>query len=627
MSSHDPRSVDERIARLEALVDDLQRQLAARPLPSADAAAAGPHPAAPYPPAPHPQQPYPQAPYPPGPYPQAQYPGAPYPQTPYPQTPYPQTPYAGAAAAAQPPHGARAPSEWSLPKFEWDGQLWLNRLGIGLVLLGTGLLFRYSIEQGWLTPAVRVAFGAALGAVLFAFGLRIDRRQRFGAVLLGGGIATWYITGWAAFNLYGLVGYLAAFLGMVAITVLAFGFALGRDAPALAVLGAVGGLGTPLLLGVSYGTPRGFALYTCLILAWTAAVFLRRGWKGLLWTAIGLAWPLLFVYARHLPPEPQTAPGDRWIVLLAAVFAWAVLGVAPLARRVVLLRRAGGHQRHWKHLETAHWYLLTLVPPASALAVAAAVWNPQPETWGWWTLAVAAGYVLAGWGLYRPDHRIARAAFFTASALVSAGCVAAFGGNALLLALAAQALALHWLAGRGGGPAIRWMAHRVFIVAAGWMLFRLVQNGDTSFGRVSADFAVLVVGVLASYLFHPRRWVLGYRYFVLVGLMGWLWREFAPFDGGQGLATISWGVLGLSLLIYGLRSGHPLLERTGIAVLFAVVAKLFLVDLAALQPLFRVLLFLGFGAVFLVLSYSLQAWWRDARPSADDGARPRPAPR
>lgn len=578
----DPRALEERIERLERQVGDLQRELAARSSSSADALARsyaapasvgvpstvdapGPH---------HPAQP----------------------------------------ARTQPTRGL------GLPKLEWDGQLWLNRLGIGLVLLGTGLLFRYSIEMGWLTPAVRVGFGAAVGAVLFALGLRLDTRQRYGAVLLGGGVATWYTTGWAAFNLYGLVGYVAAFVGMVAITVVAFGMALRRDAPALGVLGAVGGLGTPLLLGVSYGTPRGFALYTCLILAWTAGVFLYRGWRWVLWTAQVLAWALLFVYARHLPPPPQTATADRWIVQLAAVFAWVALGALPVARRVALLRRAGGHERHWPHLEVAHWYALVLAPPHAALAVAAAVWNPQPVTWGYWTLALSAAYVLAGWALYRPDHRIARAVLFTASMLVSFGCLAAFGGNALLLAFAGQTLALHWLAGRGGGPSIRWMAHKVFIAAAAWMLYRLTQTGDTSAPRVLADLAVLAVGLISSFLFRSRRAVLGYRFFVHVGLMGWLWRGLAPYEGGEGLATIAWGAYGLALLLVGLRRRVPLLEKTAIATLLAVVAKLFIVDLSALHPLFRVLLFLGFGAVFLFLSYALQAWWKDAREHAGGGA-------
>ncbi|HYH80492.1 MAG TPA: DUF2339 domain-containing protein [Longimicrobium sp.] len=591
----DPRALEERIERLERLVGDLQRELTARP------AAAEPMPQ----PMQSMQPQSTQMPY-----------GAPYPQHPQ-QHPHPQYPH-------HPQQQGRPRSRGlGLPKIEWDGQLWLNRLGIGLVLLGTGLLFRYSIEMGWLTPAVRVGFGAALGAVLFALGLRLDTRERYGAVLLGGGVATWYTTGWAAFNLYGLVGYLAAFVGMLAITVVAFGMALKRDAPALGVLGAVGGLGTPLLLGVSYGTPRGFALYTCLILAWTAGVFLYRGWRAVLWTAQALGWVLLFIYARHLPPAPQTGSADRWIVQLAAVFAWVALGALPVARRVEMLRRAGSHERHWKHLEVAHWYALVLVPPAAALAVAAAVWHPQPETWGYGALALSAAYTLAGWALYRPDHRIARAVFFTASVLVSVGCLASFGGNALLLAFAGQALALHWLAGRGGGPSIRWMAHKVFIAAAAWMLFRLMQPADVSAPRVLADLAVLAVGLISSYLFRSRRAVLAYRLFVHVGTMGWLWRQLAPYDGGEGMATIAWGAYGLALLLVALRRHLPLLEKIAIATLLAVVAKLFLVDLSALHPLFRVLLFLGFGAVFLFLSYALQAWWKDAREHAR-GASPAP---
>ena len=509
-------------------------------------------------------------------------------------------------------------------RVSWDSQLWLNRLGIVLVLLGIALLFRYSIEQGWLTPGVRVAFGAVAGALLLAAGMRLDDRRGFGAVLSGGGIAAWYISGWAAFHLYGLVGYLAAFAGMMAITGLAFGMALRRGSPALAILGAAGGLGTPLILGVSYGTPRGFALYTCLVLAWLAAVHLYRGWRSVLWTAAAGGWLLLFFYARNVPLAPQRGGADAWAVQAATVFAWLVLGALPLAKRVTDHRRVG-HERHWQHAETAHWYALALVPPLAALVTSAQIWHPQPETWGWWVLAVAAGYAAAAWALYRPDHRIARALAFTASLLLSVGCVAALSGDALLVTLAAQAVALHWLAGHGGGPSLRWMAHKVFIAAAAWMLYRLVESGDIDAPRVLADLAVVAAGLACSFLVRSRRSALAYRYFAHAALLGWVWRELAPLRGGEGFATIAWCAYGLGLMLVGLRRGWPLLERTAVVTLLLVVAKLFLVDLAALHALFRVLLFLGFGTVFLVLSYSLQGWWKREHPG-DGQARPTPLP-
>jgi uncharacterized membrane protein len=48
----------------------------------------------------------------------------------------------------------------------------------------------------------------------------------------------------------------------------------------------------------------------------------------------------------------------------------------------------------------------------------------------------------------------------------------------------------------------------------------------------------------------------------------------------------------------------------GMGTLLLVVAKLLLVDLINLDAVWRILLFLGFGGVFLILSYYLQALWR-----------------
>jgi len=70
------------------------------------------------------------------------------------------------------------------------------------------------------------------------------------------------------------------------------------------------------------------------------------------------------------------------------------------------------------------------------------------------------------------------------------------------------------------------------------------------------------------------------------------------------------------MFVAGLRRDHTYLIRGGVATLFLVVAKLFLWDLAALDPLWRVLLFLGFGGLFLLLSYHLRNLW-NPREDAD----------
>ncbi len=525
---------------------------------------------------------------------------------------------AGAApvAPAEPRHRRRGPAKVVADELRgrWDGQLWLNRFGIGLLLLGVALLFRYSIDMGWLTPAVRVGFGAAVGAVLLFAGLRIGERRRWASVLVGGGIATFYLTGFAAFHLYGLIGYALAFALMVGITVLAYGLALAKGEPVLAILGALGGLGTPLILGLSYGSPRGFALYTCLILAWTAALHLYRGWRSVLWTSLAGGWLLLVLYGYDATEELRTVAANPGTLTAAAACGWGVTGLRPLARRVVSHHApAAHHERHWRHLQSLHWYGLGVLPPHLALVVAGIVLRPATETWGAWVLAAAAAYAAAAWLLRREDPRIARVVLFTSSLLVSVGLVAALDGAALLAALGLQFLAMHWLGKHGGGLALKSAAHKVFLAAAAWVAFRLAAGLDVRTVKAGADVVVIAGAFASSYLLRTRASVLAYRYFAHAALLGWMWRELATFQGGEGYATVAWGAYGLGLLLYAMYRGYPLLEKVAVVTLAAMVAKLFLVDLAALEALYRVLLFLGLGTVFLVLSYWLQGWWKPGR--------------
>ena len=513
-------------------------------------------------------------------------------------------PQAAAVLAAPPVRRAQAPA---LP-MEWDGQLWLNRLGIGLLLLGVALLFRYSIDMGWTTPGVRVAFGATIGAVLLAAGLHMGEKRRFGSVLVGGGIAVFYIVGWAAFVLYSLVGYTAAFVGMVAVTALAFGLALKKDEPPLGVLGSIGGLGTPLLLGLSYGTPRTFALYTCIIVGWTAALHLKRSWRWVLWTTLAFGWVLLCRYAYHVAASDRLVAADAWVLQAAGLFAWLCTGVLPLAVR---FRRPQGREARWTDLDTAHWYGVALIPPGAAILLTAVLWTLPPVRWGGVAAVAASLYGAAALYLWNRDARLARVLVLASSVMLTFGMLGALKGNAVLAGLALQAVGLHLLAGRAqGGIGLRWAAHKAYTVAGIWLLCRLVADTGAGLGNVATAVVVLACGLGASYLVRVRTEILCYRYFVHVALLGFLWRELARVDGGEGFATVAWGAYALALLLFGMSRARPLVEKTALATLLVIVAKLFLVDLAALEAIYRILLFLGFGAVFLFFSYALQTWRR-----------------
>src|SRR5438552_2875339 len=106
----------------------------------------------------------------------------------------------------QPPLGPSAHENVTLrvPPVDFDvvrsSEWWLNKIGIGLLLLGLGFLFKYAVDKGWLTEQVRIGFGLALGSVLLGLGLRLHKKYKpFSQVLLGGSIACYYITGYAAY--------------------------------------------------------------------------------------------------------------------------------------------------------------------------------------------------------------------------------------------------------------------------------------------------------------------------------------------------------------------------------------------------------------------------------------------
>ena len=70
----------------------------------------------------------------------------------------------------------------------------------------------------------------------------------FGQGLIGGGIATLYFSVFAAVNFYHLIGIAPGFALMVAVTCVAGWIAVRFDSILVAVLGILGGYGTPVML-------------------------------------------------------------------------------------------------------------------------------------------------------------------------------------------------------------------------------------------------------------------------------------------------------------------------------------------------------------------------------------------
>ena len=277
-----------------------------------------------------------------------------------------------------------------------NSESWLKIVGIGLLLFGVGFLFKFSVEQGWLTERVRIGFGLALGTGLLVTGIRLQADRRpFSQVLLGGGVATYYITGFAAYQLYALLAHPVAFAFMGAVTLFAFFLALRQQAAILSVVGAVGGLGTPFLLYTDAGTVPGLVGYTCLVLGGATAIYLYRGWRSLLWTSFVGGWAV-FLVGIH---EGDLSDPDRGALQAGLLFAWMVFWAVPVIRGVL----TGRNPARWavpalgvgpvaiRKLAIGHTHLLSAPGPLLALGSTGLVWSLSAEQTGW----LAAGGALA----------------------------------------------------------------------------------------------------------------------------------------------------------------------------------------------------------------------------------------
>jgi uncharacterized membrane protein len=217
-----------------------------------------------------------------------------------------------------------ATTAWSI---DWENLVGIKLFswiaGIALVLAAV-FLFKYSVEHGWLRPAVRAAFGFITGiGLLVACELRIARNYRFTANAMdGAGIAILYATLFALHGRWHLWPAAAAFFGMLLVTAAAVFLSTRRDSIFIALLGLLGGFATPALL--SSGENRPIALFSYLLLL--------NG--GISWIAYRKRWPLLTALSVALTAFYQWSWIHRFLTtgqlpLAAAIFlVFAVVGAS-----------------------------------------------------------------------------------------------------------------------------------------------------------------------------------------------------------------------------------------------------------------------------------------------------------
>lgn len=202
------------------------------------------------------------------------------------------------AAAPRPPAAPPGPRPNVLdPLRQWFfGGNTIVKAGIGILFIGLAFLAKYASEHVQVPIELRLAMigGAAIVLLFIGWRLRL-KRPGYGHALQGGAVAVLYLTLFVAFRFYGVLGVGPVFVMMVIVAALAAALAVLQDAMALAVIGALGGFATPLLISTGSGNHVALFSYYLVLDLGIAAVAWFRTWRLL--NLVGFAFTFLVATA------------------------------------------------------------------------------------------------------------------------------------------------------------------------------------------------------------------------------------------------------------------------------------------------------------------------------------------
>ncbi|WP_237401077.1 DUF2339 domain-containing protein, partial [Rhodovulum sulfidophilum] len=187
----------------------------------------------------------------------------------------------------------------------WLRENWTLALAALSLILGGLFMVQYGVEQGLLTPPLRVLGALVLGVALIAGGEAIRRRhgdsatpnlRHLPSTFSGAGTVVLFIAILSAHALYGLIGSVPALAGMAAVSLVAvlLGWLYG---PVLSAIGLLGATAAPFFVGGS--SDKAVLLYPYFVMVGLAGLgidtFRRWAWVsglalGLPAGALGLLW-------------------------------------------------------------------------------------------------------------------------------------------------------------------------------------------------------------------------------------------------------------------------------------------------------------------------------------------------
>ena len=374
-------------------------------------------------------------------------------------------------------------------------------------------------------------------------------------------------------------------------------------------IGILGALLAPVL--VDAGTSSASLAFMAVALVAAVAVLVWQRWPWLAFGSFVVGVPQLLdwmVEERHR------------LVLALAVLAlfWALYVVAALAHEVRVPTPT---------LRVSSAMLLF----ADVVLVAGAGWGLLHDRGRTaeataWVLGVAAAHLAIGLATLRGriSRQIGALLIALATAVSAIGFALALSGPALVVGWAVHAVLLAWLAGRTEDERATVGAMGFLALALGHVLVFEAPPDALANGLDDAAKGLIGIAVVAVAAAAASRLVIGrlapWREIlesVAGGLLVYL-GSVAIVDasgataasgttqGGQLLLSAFWSATGVAAVVAGLVADRRRLRLGGLGLLGIAIVKVFLVDLATLESIYRVGSFVGLGLLLIGCAFAYQ---------------------
>jgi len=516
-------------------------------------------------------------------------------------------------SAPQVPAAKPKPFPPPQPAFDLEELLGGRVLGwIGGIAVVIAIVFFVvmAVRNGWIGEAARMELAFAASTALVAVGVWLyERRGQTQAALatVAAGLAALYASDAATTLHYHL---LSPALGLViagAIGAVGLVLAVRWKSQEIAGIGIVGSLLAPVF--VDAGTTTSSLVFMTIALVAAIGVTIRCGW----------AWLAVAAYVVSVPQAACWLRAEHdnrlWLTLLVTTAFWLLYVVAAL-----------GHE-----LRTPTKSLR--LSSASLLFVNASVTGAG----GWWLIddaghraganawlfALAGAHVLLATVVLesRASREIAMLLYGVAAAVAGVAITVTLDGPAVVAAWSAEALVLAWAGRRRTDTPERGLVASLLFagLAGAHVLAFEVPPDSLAYGLHSIPVAVGAValvlvalgGIAAAY--EDVREVLAWIGAGLgVYLASALVVDLAGAQAGHSTQTSQlalsgfWAALGFAAILVGLLRRKRALRLGGLGLLALAVGKVFLVDLAQLESIWRVGSFLALGLLLLAGAFAYQ---------------------